>query len=208
MPVSSPASIELERCDLAVVAEDDELADETLLLGDIDRAERHRVIDAIDAAEIGMGGKDRVEHVLGLLAVPIGHLVGDDLDLRMVLLQSVDESVGALIADNDAWRSVEDRDLAFASHGLAHRLGDVHCAVVVVHLDVRGMRLGGVDVEGDDRNAGALGLGDRRRKRHRVDRLQEDDRGALADQRVHETGLHLDLVLTVEQFVVDDLLRL
>ena len=98
--------------------------------------------------------------------------------------------------------------LALASHGLARRLGDVHRAVIVVHLDMRRMRFGGVDIEGDDRDAGALGLGDRRRKRHRVDRLQEDDRGPLADQRVHETGLHLDLVLPVEQFVVDDLLWL
>ena len=73
---------------------------------------------------------------------------------------------------------------------------------------MRRMRFGRVDIEGDDRNAGALGLGDRRRERHRVDRLQEDDRGPLADQRVHQARLHLDLVLAVEQFVVDDLLGL
>ena len=40
------------------------------------------------------------------------------------------------------------------------------------------------------------------------DRLQEDDRGALIDQRIHQARLHFDLVLAVEQFVVDDLLRL
>ena len=126
----------------------------------------------------------------------------------MVLLQAVDETVGALVADDDAGRRVEDRHLALAAHRVAHRLGDVHGAEVVVHLDVRGVRLGGVDVERDDRDAGALGLGDRRRERHRVDRLQEDHRGALVDQGVHQARLHLDLVLAVEQLVVDDLLRL
>jgi hypothetical protein len=78
----------------------------------------------------------------------------------------------------------------------------------VVHLDVRRMRLRRVDVQGDDADAGALCFGNRGGKRHAVDRLQEDDRGALLDEGVDEAYLHLDLVLAVEQLVVDGLLRL
>ena len=98
-----------------------------------------------------MRGQDRVQHVLRLLAVPIGDLVGHDLDARVMLLQAVDEAVGALVADDDAGRCVEDRDLALAAHRVAQRLGDVHGAEIVVHLDMRSMRLGRVDVERDDR---------------------------------------------------------
>lgn len=72
---------------------------------------------------------------------------------------------------------------------------------------MRGVCLGRVDVQRDDRNAGPFRLGNGRRKRHGVDRLQEDDGCALADQGVHQAGLHLDLVLAVQQFIVDDLLR-
>ncbi len=82
-----------------------------------------------------------------------------------MLLQAVDETVGSLIANDDARRRVENCDLALAAHGVAHCLGDVHRAEIMVHLDVSGVRLGGVDVERDHRNPGSLRLGDERRQR-------------------------------------------
>ena len=70
------------------------------------------------------------------------------------------------------------------------------------------MRLGGVDIERDDGNPGAFGFRDGRRQRNGIDRLQEYDGRTLVDEGVHQTRLHLDLVLPVEKLIVDDLLGL
>ena len=99
------------------------------------------------------------------------------------------------------------RIATFAAHGVAHRFDDVHRSVIMVHFYMGRVWFGRVDVQSDDRDPGSLGFCDRGRQRDRIDRLQENRRGALIDERFHETDLYLKLVLTVEQLVVDVLLR-
>jgi hypothetical protein len=124
----------------------------------------------------------------------------------MVFLQSVYESVRSLIANNDARGRVENRDLSLAAHGVTHRFCDVHRSVIMVHFYMGRVWFGRVDVQSDDLDPGSLGFCDGGGQRDRIDRLQENRRGALIDERFHETDLHLQLVLTVEQCVVDVLL--
>ena len=132
--------------------------------------DRQPLIDAIDAAEVWVGCKNGRKHVLRFLSVPSRDLVGHQLDIRIMLLQSVDETVGALIADDDTGRRIEDRDLALSAHGLAERIGDVHRAVIVVHLTAA---CGSVATMFSvmTLNAGAFRLGDRGRECHAIDGL-------------------------------------
>src|SRR5690606_15681504 len=159
-------------CNLTVVAEDNHLVKSPVSLSHINGAEGHRIIYTIYPGNVRIRCQNSREPSLCLATIPISRLVSDDIDIG-ISAESFEAAMGALITDNNAWGSVENSDLATATHHFAHCLTNGDSAKVVIHFHMNRVRLNGINIQGDNRDACVTRSRDRRPKRNAVHRLQE-----------------------------------
>jgi hypothetical protein len=143
------------------------------------------------------GNQDRRQDVLRLFAIPVRDPVGDDFDVGEALLHTVDEAIGSPIANDDAWRRIQDRHFPLtAKHG-AYRLCDLDrpkimvqtcaaCSTVESLLSV---------MTGTPAFAAFFIEG----AKTTLPRAEQDDVGAVVDCRVHEADLNVDFCFAIEQ---------
>ena len=178
---------------LAVEADNRHLRRLPCLLEGPDSAERRRIVDGEDTAEIAVG----LEGILGRLVAGVagaaGFELGDNFDRRMTGREGLVVGIDHLTKATDAKQAtlglleVEDGDFAPAGpEGLDHRGGGFLAAAEVVGGDLRDdLRVAAAvgDVDGKDGDTGGIRFGD-----HRADRLGvaggKDDRRHFADDEV------------------------
>ena len=155
------------------------------LAGSFDRrdgAERHLVIMRVDDGRVGMRLQQRLGDLTALVAGEVAGLAGQDDHIGRLRLDRVVEALLAVVSGRSANRAFELDDLALAAGLLDCPIGDPLTFLHEVRADEgeevdAGLGELRVDVAvgQQHRNAGLLGVHDRRNQRFLFARRQEDE---------------------------------
>ena len=185
-----------DRLDRVLLAVDRD--DQDVLAGDLasgldrgDGAERHLVVVRVDDGRVGMRLQQGLGDLAALVAGEVAGLAGEDDHIGRLGLDRVVEALLAVVGGRGADRALELDDLALAAGLLDRPVGDALAFEDEVRADEGeevdaglGERRIDVAVDQQHRNAGLLGVHDRRDQRLLLARRQEDEVDALSDHAV------------------------
>ena len=156
-----------------------------------DGAKRHFVVVSVDDGRVGMGLQQGLGDLAALVAGKVAGLAGEDDHVGRLGLDGVVEALLAIVGRRSADGAFELDDLALAACLLDRPIGDPLTLEDEVRADESeevharlGERRIDIAVDQQHRDAGLLGVHDRRDQRFFLTRRQEDEVDPLRDHAV------------------------
>ena len=173
-----------------------------------DGAERHLVVVGVDRRDVGIVGDQLLGDGLAHRPLVVRRLLGDDLDVRVELLEALQEAVVAVRRDVHAGRTEQDGEAALTTGLPDHRVGGSAALLDEVRADPADVVLarclrGEQPVDRHDRHAVLLGVVERRVEAFAVQRGDDQCVDALVDHALDVGDLLVEVGLGVGDDQVD-----